>query len=472
MIASMDVREWEDFVYDDKELKELKESIASGKKLVIWGASPLCVRIAEGLNISLSSFTIWDTYKTNLSIDDVDILGNIKIMKPELANPGDDLTQNACIILAFSTDKNCKKCTKALLDAGYKHIIDGSKLVWQMALSKVRLDYDQYKLGKTEEEFTLEDHDLLAFPHEYNPVAKTIVAKFIQSRKNFEPQIVVKVDGGLGSQMTQYALGRGAGLASGLPVFYDLSWYELWGRDINGIENRKFEITSVFPDLPFEEAGEELRRLYASYFNEDEGKSFSEFDEKIFTSQEPRYLGGYYVVSPCIDAQGDALRDLFHFCLTLSEKNQKMLSKIQAATCSVALHVRRGDFIGSIHDVTTLNYFKRAIDFLSERLTSEKITFFVFSNGMEWARDNLQGFDGEWVFVDNNNNDEGAIDMYLMSNCTHFIISNSTFSSWPAWLSWRSKHKIVVMPDRSLSTQKVHELPRMKREGWFALPAE
>ncbi|GHV56116.1 hypothetical protein FACS1894216_19680 [Synergistales bacterium] len=67
--------------------------------------------------------------------------------------------------------------------------------------------------------------------------------------KDFKPKIIVKVDGGLGSQMWQYALGRAAGKASGLPVFYDMSWFDTGGLDINGVYSRAYQLENVFPVL-------------------------------------------------------------------------------------------------------------------------------------------------------------------------------------------------------------------------------
>lgn len=126
----------EGLIDDDKELKEIKESIASGKKPIIWGASPLCKLIAAGLNTPLTSFTIWDTYKANASELD-DGFESVEIVKPELTNPTADLTRNNYVILAFSTLKNYDECTKELFAAGYEHVINGTKLLRQILLATI-----------------------------------------------------------------------------------------------------------------------------------------------------------------------------------------------------------------------------------------------------------------------------------------------------------------------------------------------
>jgi hypothetical protein len=88
---------------------------------------------------------------------------------------------------------------------------------------------------------------------------------------------------------------------------------------------------------------------------------------------------------------------------------------------------------------------------------------------MDWCREILAGMDEKFVFVDNNDNDSGEADMFLMSRCAHFIISNSSFSWWPAWLSRRSPGKIVVMPDVWLANESLAGKLRMRVDGWALL---
>lgn len=303
----------------------------------------------------------------------------------------------------------------------------------------------------------------------YNRFLAPMVARYIAGRRDFKPEIVVMIDGGLGSQMWQYGLGRGARLASGLPVSYDLSWYARGAKDINGVDNRSYELTSIFPGLPFQEAQETISRAYRKYFNAYPGTRFH-YEEDILSSKSPRYLGGYYINAKYIDRQGDALRELFRFDPGFSEQNRLTHSRIVSAPYPVAVHVRRGDYVGSVHDVTTPGYFHSAIRHIADKLAPEKATFFVFSNGMEWCKETLAGLDEDFVFVEENDNDRGARDMYLMSCCSHFIISNSSFSWWAAWLGM-THDKIVVMPDKWLACEKGTDRLAMRAEGWTVLSA-
>jgi hypothetical protein len=287
--------------------------------------------------------------------------------------------------------------------------------------------------------------------------------------KRFEPGIVVKVDGGLGSQMWQYALGRAAGKLSGLPVYYDLSWFDGEPKDINKVFSRAYRLESVFPKVSLKRTDAWLINVYHRYFNVLPVTRMN-YEDEVIASDQPRYLGGYYVNARYVDQQGDGLRDEFEFSVNMSAKNREVLSFIESERHSVALHIRRGDYVGSVHDVTTPRYFRESVKALSDMVSPDKAVFFVFSNGMDWSREVLEDIDEKFVFLENNDNDHGEADMYMMSMCSHFIISNSSFSWWPAWLSGRSPGKIVIMPDVWLSYERPEDKHSMKLKDWIALP--
>ena len=77
------------------------------------------------------------------------------------------------------------------------------------------------------------------------------------------------------------------------------------------------------------------------------------------------------------------------------------------------------------------NYYIYAINKIKTQIKDP--VFFVFSDNIKWCQQNLKA-DNSFVFVDHNAGDEVA-ELWLMSQCKHFIIANSTFSWWGAWLS-------------------------------------
>jgi hypothetical protein len=300
----------------------------------------------------------------------------------------------------------------------------------------------------------------------YKKIFASSVGKLLEHRQNFLPKILVKMDGGLGSQMWQYAIGRGAWRMSGLPVFYDLSWFSISSKDINGEYNRNYEIEKVFHHIEVNKANIKDLFVYKLHFDFFPGTRF-EYEETMMKSSRACYLGGYYVNAQYIDQQGDSLRDEFLFKLNLSEENKRVLSQIDNTSNSVALHIRRGDYVGSVHDVTTPTYFTNSIQYILGKTSPCKVTFFVFSNDIPWCKNFLSTFEEDFIYVENNDNDNGAFDMYLMSKCSHFIISNSSFSWWAAWLSKRSSEKIVIMPDKWLRNETHSQRLTMRSPGWI-----
>ena len=292
-------------------------------------------------------------------------------------------------------------------------------------------------------------------------VKKLILRKFL-----LEPEVMIMVDGGLGSQMWQFALGRGIEKKSSLRVSYDTSWYARNGKDINGRFSRKYELEEIFKKIQIEKASEVKRWIYYLAFREPTETKF-DFYESILNGKSPRYLGDYFLNAKYIDCQGDELRDLLEFHIELSKEDKAILRKILSLEEAIAVHIRRGDYIGSNHEVTSERYFVRSMKKISMLRPNVEKNFFIFSNDIEWCKQLFGQMDEKIVFVDNNSNDRGAIDMFLMSNCNHFIISNSSFSWWPAWLSRRSPEKIVIMPEKWLANETSEQRFSMKVDSWL-----
>lgn len=134
---------------------------------------------------------------------------------------------------------------------------------------------------------------------------------------------------------------------------------------------------------------------------------------------------------------------------SLTPENARILEDIRSC-CSISLHIRRTDYLSNPYlSPPPLEYYLRSMAEMEGRLRAagapqESLRYFIFSDDIEWARQNLRPALPH-VHVDINDGGTGYFDLELMRNCRHHIIANSTFSWWAAWLNEHAE-KIVIAP--------------------------
>ena len=154
-----------------------------------------------------------------------------------------------------------------------------------------------------------------------------------------------------------------------------------------------------------------------------------------------------------------------------SEQNARMIDEIENVQ-SVAVHVLRGDYVSNPNNnasigTCSLEYYQKANDFITQHV--RKPHFFIFTDDPEWARENLT-FPGSTRIVDHNLGKADYEDFRLMTHCKHFIIANSSFSWWGAWLA-QYPEKTVIAPmnwfkiDTYPSEDRIHSPGIRSSEG-------
>ena len=184
----------------------------------------------------------------------------------------------------------------------------------------------------------------------------------------------------------------------------------------------------------------------------------SYYAEKLDVGYQPEilnfentYLSGYWQCEKYfMDFRQDVL-DLFQFQDQQINLASRSLQEQMRREQAVAVHVRRGDYLlpensRKYGNICTLQYYKNAMQYVKKRVPDAR--FYFFSNDPGWVRENLAN--GDSVIVDCNQGKENYLDMYLMSQCSHNIIANSSFSWWGAWLN-QNPDKIVMSPQRWFS---------------------
>jgi hypothetical protein len=277
--------------------------------------------------------------------------------------------------------------------------------------------------------------------------------------------VIVELSGGLGNQMFQYAAGRNLAIKNKVPLkLYTHKLKLNWQRSY---ALKPFNIEENF--ISRAEIKELIKKNKCTVFTEQSGG----FNKELISITDTILLKGYWQADRYFKDIELILRNEFTFKYAARNKNKKLGEEI-SNTEAIAVHIRRGDFVtvnrakeryGGVCDLT---YYKNSISFIKEIIDNPK--FFIFSDDPKWAKENLKP-DAPVVYVEHNstrkhfkleNNfyfrnsliliknffpNKSFEDMRLMILCKHFIIANSSFSWWAAWLG-NHPNKIVCAPSR------------------------
>lgn len=267
--------------------------------------------------------------------------------------------------------------------------------------------------------------------------------------------IIVKILGGLGNQMFQYAFYK-----------YLKSKYENVKLDLSFFDNYKlhngFELKKIFNVETKDVATPyEIKRysdLSTDFISRFRRKFFGvkssyilerDFNENSLNKLQYVYLDGYWQSESYFTDVIDDIKKSYNYNFSLNEYNEDIVNKIRE-TNSISVHVRRGDYISNPEvyqlygKVCDKKYFDDALLNIVKDIT--KPHFYVFSDDIDWVRENIS-FPSDVDYINWNTGQNSYIDMYLISQCKHNIISNSSFSWWGAYLN-DNDNKIVIAPKK------------------------
>jgi Glycosyl transferase family 11 len=285
-------------------------------------------------------------------------------------------------------------------------------------------------------------------------------------------KIFVRIYGGLGNQMFQYAAGLGVAKRTGLPLVLDTRHHRKPSDFPFGLTHFKTSAAiGTDATLPPDRQTPLQYLLWRQFgrkprFIREKGLGFN---TSIFDLSNCAYLQGYWQSERYFaDIEEELLRE-FEFAVPASAKNREWRSLIEAGP-SVSLHVRRGDYvrdplINAAHGTCSLAYYDNAIKVLRDKLGAG-FSIFVFSDDTDWAKENLR-FDFPTHVVDTNDTATNYEDLRLMASCDHHIIANSSFSWWGAWLN-PSKSKQVIAPKRWFREAAMNN-PDILPKSWLAI---
>lgn len=284
--------------------------------------------------------------------------------------------------------------------------------------------------------------------------------------------IIIRLSGGIGNQLFQYAFGRTLSIKNATTLKADIS-------DFNNPKNPRtykldayntvMEIAALddfksigIPDPTAQEiARRVIRRIYRAkehFVPLPKRKLILEpsfqFHPELLNASQNCYLSGVWQSEKYFAPIADVLRKEITLKNTPTPQTESWIQKMR--TCnSVSLHIRRGDYVANqkthaFHGVCSPRYYQDAVRFISQKIPHP--TFFIFSDDIDWVKEHFRIAQPAMYVSD------GTIPDYeelvIMSNCKHHIIANSSFSWWGAWLNPHTE-KIVVTPKKWFASESV-----------------
>lgn len=296
--------------------------------------------------------------------------------------------------------------------------------------------------------------------------------------------LIIKLFGGLGNQMFQYAFGRKLALKNNAPLFLDI---------FSGFQGDFYKrayslnIFNIQANILDRQTIEKINRLQQPTGRKDRlfnalnkhllgfkplivGEKHYQYDAQVLdTSTKFTYMSGYWQSEKYFEDVEKNIRQDFTFKTPISALLLPLVKEIQKKN-AVCLHLRRlhGLAEGKVnsegvtfHGASGLTYYEKAVEILAAKETN--LHFYIFSDSPSWAKENIK-LPFPMTFMEGNKDYE---DLQLMSLCKHHIIANSSFSWWSAWLN-ANPNKIVCAPDewfadKSVNTKDIYP------SSWFRI---
>ena len=295
--------------------------------------------------------------------------------------------------------------------------------------------------------------------------------------------ICIKLQGGLGNQLFQYATARRLAATRHTDLKLDTSWYKT-----NSDRSYSLDRLNIIGSLATDQEIHVFRRYQKrpahgtisdtlsaighNIFIADRTKYWSEkslgYDADIDCVSDNCYLEGYFQS----DKYFDSLRPLLVRELSLRDGSAAYVDlerRIHETTNPISVHMRRGDYLqtgryrfsGTGNEVCSLKYYSDAIELIKQKIGNH-VSLFYFSDDPAWVK-RLSSKHGGIVVSGSGCKDHE--ELFLMSACRHNIIANSTFSWWGAWLNDHGD-KVVVSPRVWFEH---HDVPDIIPHSWIPL---
>lgn len=274
--------------------------------------------------------------------------------------------------------------------------------------------------------------------------------------------IIIKLWGGMGNQLFQYAFGFVLAKTKGDDLKFDITFYDKQPKYVG----RRAVISSTeFPNLDFQYINKRsnivsiLENRYINHaFRYANGldcsivgqhilieKLYAYYPQIPYKVDVVNYYDGYWQSEKYFEKYREEILRLFTPSKTIIAKTEEWRNTLKTECC-VAVHIRRGDYVrkGDKDISQGIDYYLKAMDYMRSHL--EKPLFCIFSDDLEWCKRQFSEYT-DIVYVENRCKNGDLVDMYSMTLCNHGIMSISTFSWWGNWLRKDNSKSMVIYPD-------------------------
>lgn len=289
--------------------------------------------------------------------------------------------------------------------------------------------------------------------------------------------IVIRLKGGLGNQMFQYAFGMQVANKLGTEMLLDTT--SLLNRNKgDDFVYRDFDLSifnikaehKISHSLVKRVSDWKIARLTA-YLGRKVGKKLQHIKEPHFHVYEPyiteptdnAHYEGWFQSHKYYDKVEEKLRKEFTFINAIISNSRELANEIKVNN-AICLNVRRTDFLQvDALNTTNLDYFMTAANMMENKV--ENPHFYIFSDDVEWCKENIK-VNAPMTIVDHSHKGyKFGNYLHLMSLCKHFIIPNSSFAYWAVWLS---KSKSVIAPKKWFADSQ-YDTSDLQKKEWILL---
>lgn len=313
--------------------------------------------------------------------------------------------------------------------------------------------------------------------------------------------IAVRITMGLGNQLFQYAAALALSLEKNVPLKVDTSTYA-------GYPLRKYELdlyfgintpiisdaeaayyrynhpvkriwNKLFPknkmrvlQLTYEEpfVQRSLLRIHDFFYPPHKRKTYIEpyyhFDKNFFKAHNDIFLQGFWMSWKYFQKYETVIRNIFTIRRELVQHLDIIARNMQQQN-SVSFHIRRTDItdprIVKLKGAIPVSFYRKAIDEIS--VQNEQIELYFFSDDIQWVKENITISDVPVHYIDKTVTSSPIEDFYLMTQCRHNVIANSTFSWWAAYLN-NNPDKMVIAPRKWYADTKIFRVEDIYPPSW------